>query len=164
MDAFDDLVAANEVYAAAHDASGLEGAARAGVAIVTCMDARIQPLEMVGLELGDATVFRNPGGRVTPRALEALVLGVHLLNVSRILVVPHTRCAVASNDEAELRRRVAESAGQDASWQPFHAVADQDEALAEDVGKVRSHPLIPESVQVGGFVYDVDTGRLDRKL
>ncbi len=164
MDAFDDLVTANETYAAAHDASGYDGVARAGVAIVTCMDSRIQPLEMVGLELGDAKIFRNPGGRVTPQALEALVLGVHLLNVSRILVVPHTRCAVASNTEAELRRRVAESAGEDASWQPFHVVADQDEALAEDVRKVRTHPLIPESVQVGGFVYDVDTGRLDRKL
>lgn len=164
VDAFDDLVAANEAYAAAHDVSGFDGVARAGVAIVTCMDSRIQPLEMVGLGLGDAKIFRNPGGRVTPQALEALVLGVHLLNVSRILVVPHTRCAVASNTEAELRHRVAESAGEDASWQPFHVVADQDEALAEDIRKVRTHPLIPESVQVGGFIYDVDTGLLVRKL
>ncbi len=160
MDAFDDLVAANETYAAAHDASGYDGVARAGVAIVTCMDSRIQPLEMVGLELGDAKIFRNPGGRVTPQALEALVLGVHLLNVSRILVVPHTRCAVASNTEAELRHQVAESVGEDVSWQPFHVVEDQLEALADDVHRVRAHPLIPASVDVGGFVYDVDTGLL----
>ncbi len=164
MDSFDDLVAANEAYAAAHDVSGYDGVARAGVAIVTCMDSRIQPLEMVGLGLGDAKIFRNPGGRVTPQALEALVLAVHLLNVSRVLVVPHTRCAVASNTEAELRSRVAASAGGDVSWQPIHVVADQDEALADDVRKVRTHPLIPDTVQVGGFVYDVDTGLLEQRL
>jgi len=159
---FDDLVTANAAYAEANDVSGFDGVARAGVAIVTCMDSRIQPLEMVGLGLGDAKIFRNPGGRVTPQALEALVLGVHLLNVSRILVVPHTRCAVATSSEADLRRRIAESAGADASWQPLHVVGDQLAALVEDVRKVRTHPLIPSSVLVGGFVYDVDTGLLER--
>ena len=99
--------------------------AHAGVAIVTCMDSRIDPLGMLGLRPGDAKIFRNPGGRVTPQALEALVLGAHLLRVDRILVVPHTRCAMASNSEAELRERVGASAGQDASWQQFHVVDDQ---------------------------------------
>ena len=87
------------------------------------MDSRIDPLRMVGLEPGDAKIFRNPGGRVTPQALEALVLGVHLLNVQRILVVPHTRCAMASQHRGELARTGRPpSAGQDASWQPFHVV------------------------------------------
>ena len=162
MDGFDDLLAANREFAADFDLSGFDGVAHAGVAIVTCMDSRIDPLRMLGLKAGDAKIFRNPGGRVTPQALEALVLGVHLLNVERILVVPHTRCAVASNTEADLRARVAASAGQDASWQPFHVVADQDAALREDVQKVRSHPLVPDTVQVGGFLYDVDTGLLDQ--
>jgi carbonic anhydrase len=157
---FDDLLAANRKFAADFDLSGFDGVAHAGVAIVTCMDSRIDPLRMLGLEAGDAKIFRNPGGRVTPQAMEALVLGVHLLNVDRILVVPHTRCAVASNTEAELRERVAASAGQDASWQPFHVIADQEAALREDVQKVRSHPLVPDTVEVGGFIYDVDTGLL----
>jgi carbonic anhydrase len=91
------------------------------------------------------------------------VLGVHLLNVSRILIIPHSRCAMASVTEQELHERIGRSAGVDASWQPFHVVADQMAALAEDVQKVRSHPLVPESVQVGGFMYDVDSGRLDQR-
>ena len=164
MEDFDDLLAANRDYAAHFELSGFDGVAHAGVAIVTCMDSRIDPLRLIGLKPGDAKIFRNPGGRVTPQALEALVLGVHLLNVDRILVVPHTRCAMASNTEAEIRDRVARSAGQDASWQAFHVVEDQSAALAEDIARVRSHPLIPDSVKVGGFLYDVDTGLLDQQL
>lgn len=164
MGDFDDLLSANAEYAADFGLQGFDGVAHAGVAIVTCMDSRIDPLRMLGLAPGDAKIFRNPGGRVTPQALEALVLGAHLLNVDRVLIIPHTRCAVASNSEAELRQRVSESAGVDASWQPFHVIDDQVRALAEDVAKVRSHPLIPGTVKVGGFIYDVDTGRLDQKI
>jgi len=159
---FDDLLAANAAYAATFDEAGFDGVAHAGIAIVTCMDSRIVPLALLGLRQGDAKIFRNPGGRVTPQALEALVLGVHLLGVDRILVVPHTRCAMASATEEQLRERVAASAGVDASWQSFHVVPDQLAALAEDVQRIRSHPLIPDRVRVGGFLYDVDTGLLTR--
>ncbi len=159
---FDDLIAANSDFAATFDHSGFDGVAHAGIAIVTCMDSRIMPLDMLGLGLGDAKIFRNPGGRVTPQALEALVLGVHLLRVERILVIPHTRCAMASATLEELRERVGESAGLDASWQPFNVVEDQRGALADDVAKVRSHPLIPDTVKVGGFLYDVDTGLIEQ--
>jgi carbonic anhydrase len=161
---FDDLLAANKEFAADFELGGFDGIAHAGVAIVTCMDSRIDPLRMLGLTAGDAKIFRNPGGRVTEQALEALVLGVHLLNVDRILVIPHTRCAMASSTEAELRERVGESAGQDASWQSFHAIEDQQAALADDVARVRAHPLIPDSVRVGGFLYDVDTGLLEQQI
>lgn len=164
MGDFDDLLAANRDFAVDFDLGGFDGVARAGLAIVTCMDSRIDPLRMIGLSPGDAKIFRNPGARVTDAALEALVLGAHLLRVDRIIIVPHTRCAVASNSEADLRARVSESAGQDASWQAFHVVEDQARALAEDVQKVRSHPLIPEHVRVGGFLYDVDTGLLTQKV
>jgi carbonic anhydrase len=161
---FDDLLAANRAYAATFDLAGFDGIAHAGVAIVTCMDSRIDPLTMVGLRPGDAKIFRNPGGRVTEQALEALVLGVHLLNVSRILVVPHTRCAMTAASERELRQRIAESAGVSADWQMFSVVTDQLAALEDDIQAVRSHPLIPDSVRVGGFVYDVDTGLLEQKF
>jgi carbonic anhydrase len=155
---FDDLLAANKTFAARFTLGGFDGVAHRGVAVVTCMDSRIDPLRMLGLSPGDAKIFRNPGGRVTEAALEALVLATHLLGVDRILIVPHTRCAMASNTEAELRERVGASAGVDASWQSFHVIEDQTAALHEDVRRVRSHPLIPESVAVGGFLYDVDTG------
>jgi carbonic anhydrase len=161
---FDDLLAANKEYAEHFDLGGFDGIAHAGVAVVTCMDSRIDPLRMLGLSHGDAKIFRNPGARVTPQALEALVLGAHLLNVSRVLVVPHTRCAMSASTEEELRERIGQSAGQDPSWQFFSVVEDQLVALEDDVQKVRSHPLIPESVLVGGFIYDVDTGLLDQKF
>jgi carbonic anhydrase len=161
---FDDLLAANREFAADFDLAGFDGVAHAGVALVTCMDSRIDPLRMLGLKAGDAKILRNPGGRVTPHAMEALVLAVHLLNVNRVLIVPHTRCAVASNTEQELRERVSASAGTDATWQPIHVITDQVAALEEDVRKVRTHPLVPESVEVGGFLYDVDTGLLEQKF
>jgi carbonic anhydrase len=159
-DDFDDLLAANRTFAETFAMKGFDGVAHAGVAVVTCMDSRIDPLGIIGLKPGDAKIFRNPGGRVTEQALEALVLGVHLLNVKRVLVMPHTRCAMASSSLEELRESVGASAGQDASWQTFGVVEDQVAALQDDVRKVHTHPLIPDSTVVGGFLYDVDTGLL----
>lgn len=163
VNTFEDLISANREFATDFAFGGFDGIAKAGVAIVTCMDSRIDPLRMIGLQAGDAKIFRNPGGRVTEAALEAIVLGVHLLNVDRVLVVPHTRCAVASNTEEVLRERVAASAGTDVTWQRFHVIEDQVATLGLDVHRVKSHPLVPDSVQVGGFVYDVDTGLLEQK-
>jgi carbonic anhydrase len=163
-DDFDDLIAANRAFADEFDLGGFDGVAHAGVAIVTCMDSRIDPLRMLGLSHGDAKIFRNPGGRVDNAALEALILGAHLLNVGRILVIPHTRCAMTASTEQQLHEKIGASSGQDATWQPFHVVEDQLADLTEDVRKIRSHPLIPDTVKVAGFVYDVDTGLLDRKV
>lgn len=156
------LIANNRRYAETFSLGGFDGIAKAGVAIVTCMDSRIEPLAMVGLTHGDAKIFRNPGGRITDAALEALVLGVHLLNVDKIMIVPHTRCAMTQMSENELREKVTQVSGQDAWWQHFHVVADQHAALVEDVHRVTSHPLIGDRATVGGFLYDVDTGLLDR--
>jgi carbonic anhydrase len=157
---FDDLLENNKHYAEKFHLAGFDGIAKAGVAIVTCMDSRIAPLGIVGLEPGDAKIFRNPGGRVTDAALEALVLSTHLLNVNRILVVPHTRCAMTKNTENELRQLITERSGVDASWMSFGVVDDQAQKLREDLAKVRSHPLIPQDTLVAGFIYDVDTGLL----
>jgi carbonic anhydrase len=158
---FDDLLEANRRFATDSDLAGYDGVARAGIGVVTCMDSRIDPLSLLGLVHGDAKIFRNPGARVTPAALEALILGVHLLGVDRILVIPHTRCAMASATERELQERVSRSSGTDAGWQSFGVVTDQLAALREDVTKVRCHPLIDNEVKVGGFIYDVDTGLLE---
>lgn len=159
---FDDLLAANAAYAESFALAGFDGLARRGVAVVTCMDSRIDPLRMLGLSQGDAKIVRNPGGRITDAALEALVLCVHLLNVDRILVIPHTRCAMAQNSEAEIRARISQASGTDASWTSWNVVEDQGAALRDDVARVASHPLVPGSVRVGGFMYDVDTGLLAR--
>lgn len=164
MDDFADLLAANATYAETFTDGGFDGIARAGVGIVTCMDSRIEPLAMVGLELGDAKILRTPGGRVDHITLEALVIAVHLLGVKRILVVGHTRCAMASSTTQQIRDRIEASAGQDASWLTISAIPDQIESLADDVQKLRTHPLVPEDVTVGGFIYDVDTGALAHKF
>ena len=159
---FDDLLAANAEFAAGFDLNSLDGVARAGIAVVTCMDSRIDPIGMIGLRPGDAKVLRNPGGRADDRTMTALILGVHLLGVERILVVPHTRCAMAV-DEAALQSRVRETSGA-LDLPTFGATDDQIGALRDDVSRVREHPLIPDSVAVGGFLYDVDTGRLTHKV
>ncbi|QWC84850.1 carbonic anhydrase [Nocardioidaceae bacterium] len=158
---FDDLLANNRAFADDFDLGGFDGVAKAGVALVTCMDSRIDPLRMLGLTHGDAKIFRNPGGRVTPQALEALVLATHLLNVDRILIAPHTRCAMASSSLDQVREKVGASAEQDASWMTFGVVEDQVAALKDDMHKVIAHPLIKADVKVGGFIYDVDTGLLN---
>lgn len=159
--AFDDLLAANKIFAATLHEPKFTGQAEAGVLVVTCMDSRIEPLRMIGLDLGDAKILRNPGGRVTDPVLVGIVLGVDLLNVNRVMLVEHSRCAMGSSTEAEMRANLTESTGQDSTWMTLGMITDQRAALAEDVRRVKSHPLIPNSVEVGGFIYDVDTGLLE---
>lgn len=156
---FDDLLAANRRYATSAP-SGFDGYAHAGVAVVTCMDSRLQPLEMLGLFLGEAKILRTPGGHVTADALNGCILGVHLLRVDRILVVVHTQCAVASGDDEEIRRQVANASGLDVSGLSVGANPDQEGKLRADVALLAGHPLIAGRAEVGGFIYDVDTGLL----
>lgn len=162
MTDFDDLLAANRAFADSFSLTGFDGIARAGVAMVTCMDSRIDPLGMIGLRPGDAKILRNPGGRVNDQELVALVLGSHLLQVKRVLVVEHTRCAMASSTEEQIHQRVSDSAGTDATWMSIGPITDQKRQIRADVHRVTSHPLIPESVEVGGFIYDVDSGLLEQ--
>jgi len=156
---FDDLLQSNQRYANSAPRN-FDGYAHAGVAVVTCMDSRLQPLEMIGLFLGEAKILRTPGGHVTADALAGCALAVNLLQVDRILVISHTRCAMASADEDEIRRQVEASSGLDASAHTFGADPNQLEHLRADVAMVAQHPLIAGRAQVGGFHYDVDTGLL----
>ena len=161
-DAFDDLLANNKRFAEHFDLHGFDGIANAGVLIITCMDSRIVPLEMVGLTVGDAKIIRTPGGRVTTSALAGCIAGVHLLNVDRIMVIPHSRCAMAAADDDVIIERIRATSGADASWVRFGASADQRRTLRRDIEKLRNHPLIGDRAVVGGFYYDVDTGLLER--
>lgn len=158
---FDDLLAANRLYAEARPSGHFDGIARAGVAMVTCMDSRIEPLKMIGLNLGDAKILRNPGGRVTDATLVALVLGVSLLNVDRILLVGHTRCAMASSSEDDMHDQLSEISQTDTTWLSLGTISDQEQTLRADVHRVKSHPLIPADIKVGAFLYNVDTGLLN---
>lgn len=158
-EAFADLMAANERYANSAP-RGFDGIARAGVLMVTCMDSRLQPLEMVGLMLGEAKILRTPGGFVHDDVVAGCVMGVHLLGVNRILVVGHTRCAAAAQDQAGLRRLVLERSGVDAEDFDFCSETDQVGRMKADCDRLREHPLLAGRATVGGFMYDVDTGSL----
>lgn len=156
---FDDLLAANVRYST-QAPRNFDGIAHAGIAVVTCMDSRLQPLEMLGLYLGEAKILRTPGGRVTPDALIGCVLGAHLLHVQRILVIAHTRCAMASGSDEQIRARILDATGTDLGDLTIGATTHQQEALVDDVALLRAHPALSGRVTVGGFLYDVDSGLL----
>lgn len=157
---FADILENNQRYADAFTDSGFDGIAKAGIGLVTCMDSRIEPLAMLGLRLGDAKMLRSPGGRVTQDVLIGMVLGVHLLNVQRIMVIPHTRCAMGSGDDAGIAAKVRDSTGTDISGMVLGSTPDQAAGLHYDVQLLKTHPLLAGRAEVGGFLYDVDSGLL----
>jgi carbonic anhydrase len=162
---FDDLLAANRDYSRNFTDGGFDGIARAGVAVLTCMDSRIEPLSMIGLHLGDAKILRTPGGRITTDAMIGMILGVYLLNVNRIMIVPHTRCAMASGDDLAIADKVFAQTGHDIHGMILGATPDQQAGLRFDVARLRNHPMIKDlDVEIGGFMYDVDTGALTQIL
>ena len=159
-DRFDDLLAANSEYQREFKYSALTGEAKQGLAIVTCMDSRINPLSVVGMRSGDAKILRNAGARVTEDVLRTLVLATYLLKVDRILVMPHTDCRMATSEEAEIHETILSDHGVDTRSLDFRTVRDQMAALKTDVQRIRSYPLLPQSVAVGGAIYDVKTGAI----
>ena len=157
---FDDLLAANAEYQKTFKYSGLTGQAKQGLAIVTCMDSRINPLSVVGMRSGDAKILRNAGARVTEDVLRTLVLASYLLNVDRVLVMPHTDCRMAKSDEPEIHATLQEQFGVDTRSLEFRTVSDQVGALKIDVQRIRSYPLIRKGVTVAGAIYDVSDGSI----
>ena len=160
MGAFDDVLASNEQYATTFVDTGMPGQAAKGLAVVTCMDSRIDPLRMLGLTPGEAKIMRNAGGRVTDDVLRTLVLATHLLGVNRVLVVEHTECKMASATDDEVHQTILETSGIDTRSLEFRTMDDQLATLAQDVQRVKSSPYLPKGVEIGGFLYDVRTGRL----
>lgn len=158
---FSDLIAANEKFVANFVPEGLNGRAAKGLAIVTCMDSRIAPLSIVGMKPGDAKILRNAGARVTEDVLRTLILATHLLGVTRILVMPHTDCRMASGDEAAIHQAIYESSGVDTRSVEIRTVTDQRAALELDLMRIRTYPLLPKELEVVGGFYDVKSGKLD---
>ena len=157
MDPFDDVLTANADYARSFSDAGTPGRAARGLAVVTCMDSRISPLEMLGLDQGDAKILRNAGARVTDDVLRTLVLAVHLLGVDRVMVVAHTDCRMTKVTDEEVHAAMAER-GVDTRSLEFRTISDQAETLRRDVQRVRSSPYLPAGLPVVGCVYDVGTG------
>ena len=154
-----DVLSANASYAQAFNRTGLDGRAARGLAVLTCIDSRIDPLAMLGLKAGDAKILRNAGARVTDDVLTTLVIATYLLGVQRVMVVAHTGCRMAAGNTGELHEEISAAGGPDTRSIAFATSDDQEATLRADVQRVRSSPYLP-GVAVGGFLYDVDTGRL----
>ena len=160
---FGDLLSANSEYVETFKYSDLTGSAARGLAIVTCMDSRINPLSVVGMRSGDAKILRNAGARVTEDVLRTLVLATYLLNVDRILVMPHTDCRMAQSDESNIHELIESKFGVDTRSLEFRVTKDQEAALKSDITRIRAYPLIREGVSVAGAIYDVKSGKIDFK-
>jgi carbonic anhydrase len=158
---FADVLAANETYAAGFALRGLQARAAKGLAVLTCIDSRIEPLAMLGLRPGDAKILRNAGARVTDDVLRTLVLASYLLGVDRAMVIAHTDCRMATGSEDDVHAAVSETGGPDTRSLAFLVTSDQKATVRADVQRVRSWPYLTH-LHVGGFLYDTDTGRLSQ--
>jgi carbonic anhydrase len=161
MQDFSDLFEANAEFVKAFKSQELTGEARKGLAIITCMDSRIDPLRIVGMQPGDAKILRNAGARVTEDVLRTLVLATYLLNVNRVLVMPHTDCRMASGTEDEIHAAIKERSGVDTRGIEIRTVKDQVAALNADLVRIKSFPLLPKELSVTGGIYDVKSGKLN---
>jgi carbonic anhydrase len=160
MSDFNDLFLANAEFVKGFKSQDLTGEARKGLAIVTCMDSRIDPLRIVGMSSGDAKILRNAGARVTEDVLRTLILATTLLNVSRVLVMPHTDCRMASGTEEQIHATILEKSGIDTRSVEIRTVSDQISALKSDLVRIEKFPLLPKNIEVIGAIYNVKTGEL----
>jgi len=161
MDSFKDLFEANSEFVKNFKSQELTGQALKGLAIITCMDSRIDPLRIVGMQPGDAKILRNAGARVTEDVLRTLLLATYLLNVDRVLVMPHTDCRMASGTEDEVHAAIKERSGVDTRGIEIRTVKDQVAALNADLVRIKSFPLLPSELAVTGAIYDVKSGKLN---
>jgi carbonic anhydrase len=157
---FSDVLAGNREYVMNYTNSDLTGTARKGIAVVTCIDSRIDPLALMGMRAGDVKILRNAGARVTEDVLRTLVLASHLLGVNRVLVMPHTDCKMASAAEEEMHAEIFRVSGMDSRGIEIRTVSDQIASLTTDITRIRSFPLLAPSLRVAGTLFDVSTGEL----
>src|SRR3954470_11917032 len=146
------MLTANEAYAAAR-ANVADARPSRHLAVLTCMDARIDVFAVLGLHLGDAHVIRNAGGRVTDDVLRSLALSTHVLGVHTVVVMQHTQCGLAGITDDELRERTGADLG-------FFPIDDHAAALRDDVELLSSTPYLDPVKVIAGLVYDVDSGVL----
>jgi carbonic anhydrase len=155
-----ELLATNERYAAGFTKGDLPMPPARRVAILTCMDARIDPARALGLQEGDAHVIRNAGGRASADAIRSLAISQQLLGTREVVVIHHTNCGMQTFTNDQLREQVRRDLGADASEVDFLPFSDLEASVQQDVRAIRASPLILRDIPVTGLVYDVRTGRL----
>ena len=159
MSSTDELIANNRAYAAAFGNGDLGAPPAKKVAVLTCMDARIDPARALGLAEGDAHVIRNAGGVVTDDEIRSLAISQHMLGTEEIVLVHHTECGLLTFSEEEFAQRMEDATGQRPPW-PAHAFADLDDNVRASIRLIEESPFIPNKSSIRGFVYDVKTGEL----
>ena len=158
MSNFDDFIQANERYAAAFTKGDLPAPPRRKIAVVACMDARLDPAKFLGLEEGDVHVIRNAGGRAAD-AIRSLVISQQLLGTREVAVIHHTDCGMLTFTEEQLHQKLHDELHVHAEIE-FLPFTDLEQSVRDDVETIRTSPLLIPGVLVQGYVYDVRTGRL----
>jgi carbonic anhydrase len=160
MSAINEVLAANENYSRTHELRRLTPRPERKLAVLTCMDTRLS-IRTMGLREGDAHIIRNAGGIVTDDALRSLLVSHYLLDTEEFMVINHTDCGLMHTTEQDLRTRIQNRAGT-AAVAPafFYTFQNIEENVRHQLQKLRSHPWIPASIAIRGFVYDVATGLL----
>jgi carbonic anhydrase len=157
----DKIESANAAYAESFTKGDLPMPPGRKLAVVTCMDARLDPAKFLGLAEGDAHVIRNAGGLVTDDALRSLCISHWLLGTEEVVVIAHTDCGMLTFTNDDLRGKLRDEAGTDASDVDFHPFPDLEESVRASIRAIRESQLCPDSLAVSGWIYDVHSGRLD---
>jgi carbonic anhydrase len=159
MSAIDDALRNNEAYAERFGHGELPAPPVRRLVVVSCMDARIDVHQVLGLAPGEAHVLRNAGGVVTDDTIRSLAISQRMLGTEEVLLMHHTRCGMQSFSDDEFRAELERETGQAPEWAPG-AFPDAEESVRESIARVKASPFIPHTDAVRGFVYDVETGRL----
>lgn len=161
MSIIDDVLQSNRSHAYRFGLAHLSNPPALKLAVVACMDARLTVEQMLGLKTGDAHIIRNAGAIVTEDVVRSLLISHYMLGTQEFMIIGHTDCGLLTFRDEDLRRKLREISGTSVlSPANFHAFNNLEESIGEQVQKVRSHPWIPDSIPVRGFIYDVKTGKL----
>jgi len=159
MSVTDELLANNASYAASFTKGDLAMPPAKKVAIVACMDARLDPARVLGLQEGDAHVIRNAGGVITDDAIRSLTISQRLLGTEEIILIHHTDCGMLTFGDEDFRREIQQDTGVKPSWSA-ETFTDLEEDVRQSIQRIKTSPFIPNKDSIRGFVYDVRTGRL----
>jgi carbonic anhydrase len=159
MSATDDLLRNAESYASTFDKGDLPLPPARKVAVVACMDARLNPYGLLGLQEGDAHVIRNAGGVITDDEIRSLSISQRLLGTEEIILIHHTDCGMLTFTDDEFLRSVQDDTGIKPEW-AAETFSDLDEDVRQSIARIQASPFIPRKDSVRGFVYEVETGRL----